>query len=301
MIELPDIPKTPLSLTLPSLLQRTLTFLQLVTRRRMALVGLLLITFFTLVALMAPLLATRDPLELDIYDRLQPPSLKYWLGTDPSGRDLYSRLIWGSRISLLVALSSVTFGTIVGLMMGLIAGYRGGNFDVVVTMLVDGMMAFPMLLLALALVALLGPSLPNLIIAVGFSTIPRTTRLVRGEVLSIRALEYVEAARSIGATDLRIAFKHILPNILSPVLVLFSQRLSSAILTESALSYLGLGVQAPRPSWGNIIAEGQGYLETGPWVALIPGAVIALTVLGFNLLGDGLRDALDPVLRSSPY
>jgi peptide/nickel transport system permease protein len=182
--------------------------------------------------------------------------------------------------------------------LGLAAGYLGGKIDIAATMLIDGMISFPMLLLALALVALLGPSLPNLSVAIGFSTIPRTARLVRGEVMKIRELEYVEAARSLGATDLRIVRHHILGNVLAPTMVLFSQRLSAAILTEAGLSYLGLGVQPPRPSWGNIIAQGQGYLETGPWVALIPGALIVVTVLGFNLLGDGLRDALDPTLRA---
>ena len=245
-------------------------------------------------ALFAPWLAPYDPLATSWSAVRKAPSLAHWFGTDEVGRDLLSRVIWGARASLAAGLVAVVIAVAVGLPLGMMAGYLGGWVDMVIGRLTDAMLAIPFLILAIALAAFLGPSLSNAMIAIGVTATPIFVRLARGQVIQARAEDWVEAARSVGNPRARILVRHILPNILPPVLVQATLTIASAIIAEASLSFLGLGQQPPAPSWGSMLNTAQRFLTQAPWMALFPGAAIFLTVLAFNLFGDALRDALDP-------
>ena len=270
-------------------------WLWLLGRRRSTLVGLALMLGVVSVGLLSPVLAG-DPLRIDVARRLTAPGQAHWLGTDDVGRDVWSRVVYGARLSLLVGAAVVTLSFVMGLACGLTAGYYR-RLDNLVMRVMDGLMAFPAIILAIALMASLGPSVLNVIVAIGVVYAPRVARIVRGSVLVIRETTYVEAARALGASDAVIIARHVLPNCLSPVIVQASFVFAAAVLTEAALSFLGVGVPPYIPSWGNILAEGRLYLQQAPWLVLYPGAAIMLTIFGLNLLGDGLRDLLDPRLR----
>ncbi len=266
-------------------------------RHRSALVGLAVVTALLLVALFAPLLAPHDPLLPRMRERLTPPSSKHWLGQDELGRDILSRIIYGARISLTIGIVSVGVGMAVGVPWGLASGFYGGKFDILTQRSIDILLSFPSILLAILIVTVLGPSLWNAMVAIGIASIPAYTRVVRGSTLAIRDAEYVQAARAMGAADARILVRHVLPNVLGPVVVLSTLYTASAILTAAGLGFLGLGAQAPTPEWGAMLSRGREYLRVAPHVSAFPGLAIFVSVLGFNLLGDGLRDALDPRLR----
>jgi ABC-type dipeptide/oligopeptide/nickel transport system permease subunit len=271
--------------------------------KKATLVSLMLLLLALLCAIFPVLIAPHDPYSQELVMRLKPPSFVdggaagHLLGTDHLGRDILSRIIHGARVTLLVSLLALVVSLGIGVVAGLAAGFYGGRTDAVILRLVDMQLAFPVILLVISIVAVLGPSLTNLIIIMGLSGWPRFARLVRGAVLSVRGLEYVEAARAIGASQLRVMFRHILPNILSAIIVYSSFELARMILLEATLSYLGLGVQPPEPTWGGMIAEGQKYITRAWWVSLFPGVAIAAIILVFNMLGDELRDALDPQLN----
>jgi peptide/nickel transport system permease protein len=251
---------------------------------------------FLVGAVLGPTLAPRDPLQQDLSQRLRPPDAEHWLGTDEFGRDVASRLMYGTRLSLVVGLMSVGIGLALGGTLGLVTGYFGGWVDFVGMRLVDVMLAFPSILLAVVVVAVLGPSLTNAMIAVGIVSVPVYARLVRSRVLSIRAMQFVEADRAIGARDRRILVRTVLPHCTAPLMVQASLGLATAILDAAGLSFLGLGAQPPVPEWGAMLGHGREYVIHAPWILAAPGAAILLTVLGFNLVGDSLRDALDPRL-----
>jgi len=255
--------------------------------------------FFVVItmAILAPFISPYDPIAQNMRETLQPPSAKHFLGTDPFGRDVLSRIIWGSRISLIVGIFSVFFAIVIGVPLGVIAGYFRGKVDMIISRILDVMLSFPGIILAIVIMAVLGQSLNNVILAVSISMIPRFARLARGQTLSIREKEFVLAAVSLGASHFSIIKNHILPNILTPIIVQSTLSLGSAIIVEASLSFLGLGVQPPTPTWGAMLNLGRQYLFTAPWMAYSSGLFITLTVLGFNLLGDGLRDVLDPKMR----
>jgi len=257
-------------------------------------VGSLGLMLLVVIALGAPLLTAHDPLAMLLEDQLQPPSLAHWLGTDLFGRDVFTRLVYGGRISLRVGIVSVGIALLPGLTMGLLAGYFGRLLDTLLMRLTDVMLAFPGLLLVLGIVALLGPGLTNAMIAIGLAGVPRYARLVRASVLAVREISFVEAAIATGCKGSRIIWRHILPNILGPVVALTTLDVGLAILNTSGLSFLGLGTQPPTPEWGLMLSEGRGYLLQAPWMTLAPGLMIFVTVLTINLMGDGLREALDP-------
>jgi peptide/nickel transport system permease protein len=263
-------------------------------RRRGAMVGLAVIVLVILVALFAPLIAPYDPATQSWSAVRKPPSAAYWLGTDEVGRDLLSRIIYGARASLSAGVISVGIAIAVGVPLGLVAGYAGGLLDGLVSRITDAMLACPFLILAIALAAFLGPSLGNAMIAIGVTATPIFIRLTRGQVLSVKAADYVEAARAIGNPHPRIVLRHILPNVLPQLLVQATLTVATAIIAEASLSFLGLGQQPPAPSWGSMLNSAQRFLVNAPWMAVWPGLAIFVTVLSFNLLGDGLRDALDP-------
>lgn len=262
-----------------------------------AVIGLFISSVVFVVALLAPQLTLEDPAHIDfgkLNQRLEKPGVSTPLGRDNFGRDLYSRIVMGTRVSLMVGLSAVLLGMAVGTLFGLLAGFYGGWFDEVIMRLTDILYAFPAILLALALVAALGPSLGNLIFAISFVSVPGFARVMRGSVVTIRSSEMVEAARASGVGTLRIIVRYVLPNAATPTIVFAAVSLASALLTEAGLSFLGLGVQPPTPSWGGILAEGREFLRTAPYMTNFAGLAILITVVGFNLLGDGIRDVLDP-------
>ena len=263
---------------------------------RSAQLGIILVLLYLAVALFASILAPYSPIEQHARDRLQEPSASYWLGTDEFGRDILSRLMYGATNSLRVALLSVVVACVLGTTLGMIAGYTGGLVDNAVMRVMDLFFAFPAILLALSIVAALGPGANNTIMAISVVYTPIFARVARGPVLSIKAMEFVEAAKSMGARHPRILLRHILPNTTAPIIVQISLALSWAMLTEAGLSFLGLGTIPPAPSWGSMLSESRKLLEIAPWMAVSPWMAIMLGVLGFNLLGDGLRDALDPRL-----
>jgi len=266
------------------------------SRDTRARIGLLVVVMLLLVAILAPLLARHDPIRGDLIRQLEPPSAEHWMGTDIQGRDVWARLVYGARISLAVGLISQSIALAIGLTLGLIAGYFGRWIDDLVMRLADVTLAFPTLLLLIAMVAALQPSLIVVFVTVGLVGWAGMARLVRGQVLVVRQLEYVHAARALGTTDGRIITRHVLPNVIAPVVIASTLGMAGAIMAEAALSFLGLGVQPPTPSWGAMIADGRdlSQLRSSPWTSLFPGLAIGATVLGFNLLGDALRDALDP-------
>jgi len=273
-------------------------WLRLLGRTKTALFGLVLAAGVLLGAALAPWIAPEDPLAMSA-KRLAPPSAQAWLGTDQFGRDLGSRLLHGARISVVVAFAAVTSAVALGGAMGLVAGYFEGWVDHLLMRAADVLMAFPTLLLALAVVATLGASLPNLVVAIGLAYVPIFSRVVRGSVLSVKQNDFVQAVRALGASDTRIMVHAILPSVLAPVIVQATFNLSTAIMIEAALSFLGLGVQPPTPSWGTMLSEARSFMERDPWLAVAPGSAITVAVLGFNLFGDGLRDLLDPRLRGT--
>jgi peptide/nickel transport system permease protein len=261
---------------------------------RVTLIGLLGVLIFVIVAVVGPILTSTSYLAIDIPNRTKPPSLAHPFGTDQFGRDLLARVVYGSRVSLIVGVVSTLIGTVAGVVIGAISGFLGGWVDEVIMRLMDIVLAFPQIVLAIALAAVLGPSLNNVILIVGLLQIPQFARVVRGSVLSIKTTDYVAAARIIGLKETRILVGHVLPNTLGPVLVLASLAIPGSITSEAALSFLGLGVQPPAPSWGNLLADGRQYMLQAPWLATFPGLAITLAVLAFNFVGDGVRDALDP-------
>jgi peptide/nickel transport system permease protein len=277
----------------PALIELQLVFRR-VARRRPALVGLIVILLFVLVAALAPLLAPGDPILQNYAAIRKPPSAAHWLGTDELGRDLLSRIIWGARASLMAGIVSVSLALSLGVPLGLVAGYAGGKIEAVVMRLIDAALAIPFLILAIAMATFLGPSLNNAMLAIGLSATPVFARLTRGQVLSAKHEDYVEAARALGNPPWRIALRHILPNVLPPILVQSTLAIAGAIIAEAALSFLGLGQQPPQPSWGSMLNAARGFLSQAPWLAIAPGAAIFVVVLAFNMFGDGLRDALDP-------
>ena len=265
---------------------------------RLALAGATVTLIAVVVALAAPVLAPYDPLKQNLNNTLASPGRTHPLGTDNVGRDVLSRVIWGTRISLVAGFVSVAIAALAGSLLGLYAGYRGGRADSLAMRLMDAVLAFPPLILALALGAVLGADLTGVLIALGVVYTPTFARLMRGQVLTIRGREYIEAARALGASGGSIAWRHVLPNAATPIVVQASLSVAFAILAEASLSFLGLGVQPPEASWGSMINTGRGYLRQAPWVVFGPGAALFLTVLGLNFLGDAVRDALDPKLRA---
>lgn len=263
-------------------------------QNRLAMAGLSVVLLLFMVSLFAPLLAPYHPNQINAWHVLSPPSWQHWFGTDELGRDLLSRVLFGARISLKVGFVAIGIAVLLGSFVGLLAGYYGGWVDTVLMRFVDIMLCFPAFFLILAIITFLEPSIWYIMAVIGLTGWMGVARLVRAEVLSIREMDYILAARCIGCSDLRIMLRHILPNALSPVLVAATLGVAGAILTESALSFLGIGVQPPTPSWGNILTSGKDYIEFAWWLSLFPGVAILITVLAYNLLGEGIRDAMDP-------
>lgn len=267
-------------------------------RKPLGAAGAMVVVVMVLVALLAPWLAPYNPAEVFSEHRLEPVSAHFWMGTDNFGRDIFSRILWGARVSVYVGVTAVIFGTLLGSLLGLVSGYFGERLDFLLQRLMDVILALPMLVLAMTIVSLLGASTTNVIVALAIVLVPGANRIVRGSVLSEKENQYVLAARSIGCGHGRILFVHLLPNVMAPIIVLASITLGFAILVESSLSFLGLGPPPPTPTWGSMLSiEGRRYFFQSPGLALFPGLVIFLTVLGFNLLGDALRDVLDPRLK----
>jgi ABC-type dipeptide/oligopeptide/nickel transport system permease subunit len=262
------------------------------TRRKLAVIGGLLVIFEVLLALVGPIASPYNPTTPDFDVVLQPPSLTHWLGTDDLGRDVLSRLLTGARLSLLISVTSMAIASIIGVGLGVVSGYIGGAVDEVLMRILDSFMALPSLVLALVIAAVLGPGLMNATIAIAVAGVPIFARLVRGQTLSIKEHDYILAAHASGANSPRVLVQHVLPNALGPVIVQASLGLGFAIITESSLSFIGLGVQPPTPTWGSMVQVGFQFLETAPWYVLAPATAIFLGVLSFNLLGDGLRDAM---------
>jgi ABC-type dipeptide/oligopeptide/nickel transport systems, permease components len=263
-------------------------------KNRSALFGAVIVLFFVTIALMAPLVAPFDPVKPSFMTIRKPPSAIFWFGTDELGRDVFSRMVWGARASLSAGVVSVAIAVLLGVPFGLVSGYFGGWIDAAISRSTDAMLAIPFLIFAIALAAFLGPSLTNAMIAIGLSAMPIFIRLTRGQVLSVKAEDYVEGARAIGLPDFWILLRYILPNVIPPILVQATLTIASAIIAEASLSFLGLGQQPPNPSWGSMLNTAKNFMEQAPWMSFFPGSAIFLIVLGFNLLGDGLRDALDP-------
>lgn len=261
---------------------------------KLAVVGLVLVVLLVAMAVFAPQLAPFDPSSQNLRARRAPPNAEHLLGADSLGRDIFSRILYGARVSLTISVLAVGFGMTVGSFLGMVAGFRGGLLDTVIMRIMDMLLAFPYLLLAILIVSVLGPGVPNTILAIGIWTTPAFARVARGTVAGMRDRDFIQAARSLGARDPRILTRHLLPNTVATLVVYGALNLAYAVLMESALSFLGLGVQPPTASWGGMIATGRDFITTAPHIITIPGIFIAVTVLAFNLLGDGLRDALDP-------
>ena len=295
---------SPREAVVAGLSRQVTAFKRFAAAKPMGAAGAIIVALIVLAALFAPVVAPYDPYESNLYEnglpvRLEGPSASFPLGTDAIGRDVFSRIIYGARISLVVGLGAVALGTLFGALMGLVSGYFSGKIDQVLQRIVDTLMAIPAIVLALAVITMLEPGLFNIILVIAIVIAPGTSRVVRGTVLAIKENVYIEAARSIGATGDRIVFRHILPNVVAPIIVIASIWVGNAIVIEAALSYLGLGTPPPTPTWGGMLAlEGRRHLENAPWLALAPGAAISIAVLAVNMLGDALRDVLDPRLRN---
>lgn len=266
-------------------------------KNRLAVVGLGIVVFFIIIAIIAPIIAPYSFKDQVLADRMLPPSSEHWFGTDDFGRDIFSRIVYGARISLWVGFFSVLGSVVAGTLLGIIAGYYGRWVDAIISRIFDIMLAFPSILLAIAVVSILGPSLQNALIAIAVINIPNFGRLVRSKVLSVKQEEYIMAARAVGMKDSRILLRHILPNSISPVIVQATLAIATAIIEAAALGFLGMGAQAPTPEWGKMLADSKNYITQAPWTLFFPGVAIMLTVLGFNLMGDGLRDILDPKMK----
>ncbi len=271
--------------------------INVILSNKLIIVGIILTLFMVIIAVFAPLIATHDPLATEPIDRLSPPSRDYLMGTDSAGRDVFSRVVYGTRLSMMIAAGVVFFTTIGGMIVGLIAGYYE-KIDPIIMRFMDGMMSFPSLLLAIAVMTLFDPSPVNVVIALSIVYTPRTARIVRGDVLKLKNQDFVEAARSLGGSDFRIIVKHILPNTLSSVIVQETFLLAMVFLAEASLSFIGAGTPPPAPSWGNVLSEGRNFMYQAPWLTMFPGLFIIMAVMGINLLGDGLRDVLDPRMKS---
>jgi len=269
-------------------------FLQPLVRQRTAMIGLAIILAYVLAAVLAPWLATHDPTAQDLAATLQGPSAAHWLGTDSYGQDLYSRLLYGAQLALIIGFASVAIGLIAGVAIGLAAGLMGGRTEWVLMRIVDGLLAFPELILAMAFMAVLGLGTENVVYALALSFVGPFARMTRGDVLQVKNQPYIEAARLMGVPTVAIIWRHVLPNVVSPILVQAGMRISIAILLESGLSFLGIGVVPPTPDWGLMIAEGRAFITMAPWVSGVPGVALAILLVALNLLGDGLRDAFDP-------
>ena len=272
-------------------------FWKRLSKNKAAVVGGFFILLFIVVSIVGPFLTTKDPTEVMMLNKLQPPSAEFWFGTDNFGRDIFTRIIHGMGLTLKVGFLSVAIGGSIGVVFGIVSGYYGGKIDTIIMRVMDVLLAFPGILLALAIVSVLGGSLQNVIIAVAIFSVPAFARIVRSSTLSVRQLEYIDAVRALGASDFRIIFKHILPNVVSPIIVQATLRIATAVLTASGLSFLGLGAQPPEPEWGAMLNDGRTYMKTAPHLMLFPGMMIAIVVLAFNIFGDGLRDALDPKMK----
>jgi peptide/nickel transport system permease protein len=271
--------------------------LRRLARNRGAAVGGLVFLLVVLLPLAAPVLAPHDPVRLNVVESLEAPGARHWLGTDQFGRDVLSRIIYGSRVSVAMGIVAVAISVGAGSMLGLLAGFYRGPVDLVVMRLVDVMLAFPGILLALVIIAVLGPDLKSAMIAVGISGMPLFIRVVRASTLAVRELHYVEAAQATGCGDLRVLARHVLPNVLTPIIVLVTLGIPSAIVTGAALSFLGLGIKPPTPDWGEMLSRGRAFMGTAWWLSTFPGLAIAIVVLAINRFGDGLRDALDPRMK----
>ena len=267
-------------------------------KNKIALVGLSIVAMFILIAILAPLLAPYNYSDVELGDKHIAPNAAHWFGTDEFGRDILSRIIYGARISLWVGFFSVAGSVIVGSTLGIIAGFYGKWVDGIISRIFDILLAFPSILLAIAVVSVLGPSLKNALIAIAIINVPTFGRLLRSRVLSVKEEEYITAARAIGMSDSRILVHHILPNSLAPIIVQGTLAIATAIIEAAALGFLGMGAQPPTPEWGKMLADSKDFILQAPWTVLFPGLAIMLTVLGFNLMGDGLRDALDPRMKS---
>ncbi|MCW5631413.1 MAG: ABC transporter permease [Rhodoferax sp.] len=263
-------------------------------RNRIAMAGLAVVVFFVVLAVFAPWIAPHDPLAAGWSTIRKAPSAAHWFGTDDLGRDVLSRVVWGTRASLMAGVVSVAISLLLGVVIGMVAGFFGGWIDALISRVTDAFLACPFLILAIALAAFLGPSLTNAMIAIGVSAAPIFVRLTRAQVLNVKVEDYIEAARAVGCSPLRIAVSHMLPNITAPVIVQSTLAIAAAVIAEASLSFLGLGQQPPAPSWGSMLNTAKNFMDSAPWMAIWPGLAIFILVLAFNLLGDGLRDALDP-------
>jgi peptide/nickel transport system permease protein len=272
-------------------------FYRVFLSRGVVVFGMIIIILFIIAAIFSPLLAPYDPNKLDMNNALEQPSAAHWLGTDSLGRDTLSRTIYGTRVSLIIGLVVVVLASIVGMALGLVAGYFGGWTHTIIMRLVDTLMAFPMLILALLIASLLGQGINNVIMALAFTMVPAYARLMCGQVLSVKENDYILAGRSLGATHVRMMLRHLAPNCFPPLIVMMTMMLGTTILAEAGLSFLGIGVQQPTPTWGNMVNDGRLYLLSNPLLSFAPGFAIMLVVYAFNMVGDGLRDALDPQLR----
>ncbi|MDF1508133.1 ABC transporter permease [Robertmurraya sp. DFI.2.37] len=267
-------------------------------KNKLAVLGTLIVLFFILLAIFAPLIAPQGINEQNFEKRLLAPSSEHWFGTDDFGRDIFSRVVHGARISLWVGFLAVTGSIVVGCLLGILAGYYGKWVDTIISRFFDILLAFPSILLAIAIVAVLGPSLKNALIAIAIINIPNFGRLIRSRVLSVKQEEYILAAKAVGMKNSRILFHHVMPNSIAPIIVQGTLAIATAIIEAAALGFLGLGAEAPNPEWGKMLTDSRAFLVQAPWTMIFPGLAIMLTVLGFNLMGDGLRDALDPKMKN---